>query len=1707
MLFRPAESSKQIVDFYRNYLLTTFQTTDDKYNSQLEAELRKDGVISSGPFVSVSDSYEKEKTIAELVESRLLCESMLNLGRLDPYARRLYRHQVEATLKAVEKKNLIITTGTGSGKTECFLIPVVNELLKEQEAGTLGAGVRALIIYPMNALVNDQIRRLRELFSSYEGCSITYGKFTGETAEDFTRARNEFVEREGIEPPKNELICREQMRKTPPNILITNYAMLEYLLLRPGDVAFFSEANADKWQTIILDEAHTYSGAKGIEVGTLLKRVKAMLKRDDIQFILTSATLGDDKSNQKIVNFAQSLCSTRFEESSIIRSHTIAPSKPAKVEKLDFIIYKELAEKIRDNIASCDVLDWLRSKGAVIFKDADANKSLEKTLFNMILGDSFYYEFRALMLNQTKPLNQIASELRMDINDLTDFIAVASNAQVSGDKLFEARYHMFLRGIEGVYITLNPDRHLFVRKMETYKEDPFSNDCGYKVFAISFCHNCNATFIVGQTEDGFLVQKSKFNDDYEPEVYLLEGDYDESEIDEAEADNKYVVCAKCGAITHATSLDGLSCGHDKKYHNLLRKVKEKGDVLHSCPCCHIINTQRSIIRPYFLGNEAATAVIATGLYNVLPDSQITKKRVVMEDDFFGGTEEMEIEERKELVKQFLTFSDSRQAAAFFASYLETTYRSNLMKRVMTKICEDHIEQFNRGITLDHFVSLLEEQMEQLKIGASETRHKAAWICAIKELTNYKAKNSLQNNGILYFDININMPDNANLGMNASEVTALFKLMALYFVKKAAIDLPIAVSKAESAEIFYNGVSFGFVKDHTTRKYIESWLPAAGKDNIRTLFIKRIKPDLSDEDVVRLLGSIWSQLNTRGVLSFDSTNNRYLLSTNAITVRTVEKLYKCNECKMVTPFYLNGTCSNPKCNGHLTEYNFENALKHDHYHNIYRHLNMTDMIAREHTAQLGSQKAYAYQNEFKNEHINVLSCSTTFEMGVDVGSLETVFMRNMPPSPANYAQRAGRAGRSIKSAAYALTYCQNSSHDLNYFKNPVDMIKGTITPPAFNVDNEKIVLRHIFASAFSFFWKKAPELFKKNIGEFFDLNGMAELKSYLQSNPEDLKEYLRNIVSHELQVFYGVDTFAWVDRLFSEDADTPGVFVLAHKKYCTDIDELEKARKDCIREQRGVAPGSREEKNLTFRIYNIGASLNTIKEQRLIEFLSRNNLIPKYGFPVDTVELTSLGKGGELKELRLDRDLFSAISEYAPDSEVVADGKLITSRYVRVLNGYSWPKYNYATCSACQTLNRTIWTEKLPQLCRQCGHELPKGTHQYIIPKFGFVVDNAEPVDVGTDKPERTYKGSISYIGDGKRIESHTYSVCNKKVVVGTSKMDELAVLNTSNFYICNTCGYGRVIDDSKDLVKKEKHKKPDGYNCPCDTLTPYSIGHEFQTDVVLLKFVSENVINLNEAWTILYALLEGLSKCLHIDRTELSGCLHWYRNESMGNMGNYGFVLFDNTPGGAGYVRQLRNVSTFISMLEAALSIVSKCTCGGDTGDTACYGCLCNYYNQKQHDILQRRYAINFLNSVKNGQDFFFGIQLEDEDVVPPAEDILTQTAYFNNDGQDQSMMSYDEIWNYLSQDTEDEDQLELIQTIASKMQEGSYDKPYYSASITTVQDETKIIADLVWPASKVLLFLRENAESFEAAQSTSWTSFCLDDDFNIPSFIQKIKI
>lgn len=1694
MLFRPSESSKKISDFYRNYLLTTFELNNASYNKQLREALSENGAIADGPYISMSDPYEKGKSLRELANEGLVSNEILKFDNFHP-DRKLYLHQQEAIKKNHEGKNLIVTTGTGSGKTESFLIPVIDQLLREKENGTLDAGVRTLIIYPMNALVNDQIRRLRELLSQMEGSEkITFGRFTGETEESYKDALKKYRETEGSDddgPCENELISREQMRKTPPNILITNYAMLEYMLLRPGDNIIFSGTNAKKWQYIVFDEAHSYTGAKGIEVATLVKRVKAMLGRNDIRFILTSATLGDEKSNDEIVRFGETLCSTEFTPASIIRSKTVAAQPMGEATRLDFGIYRELAEQIRNNYADDAIKDTIEKYGI----DTDRSLPLEEVLFNMILHDSFYYDVREVLYKKIKTVAGTAYELGITSDDFTDFIAVASNAVKNNERLFEAKYHMFLRGIEGVFVTLKPSNKLFITKRETYKENIFDDtDIGYKVFEISFCSNCGALFITGQESEGYLVQKSKFNDDYNPNVFMISGEYDE-DIDD---DNAYQICSKCGAIKRATSVSGLQCGHGSGNISKIIKIKKSGDVLHSCPCCHSVNGQRSILRPYYLGTESATAVIATALYSELPgiEHDITVHKA--EDDFFGFEQDTVKDNQTVIPKQFLTFSDNRQTAAFFASYLDSTYRDSLVKRIFYQIIQDNRKRMEEGVGLEYFATLLADSFYRYNLfpgKSDEFTRTEAWIYILKEISNFKAKNSLLKKGIMMFDIDFDLPDPKGLDLDKNEADTLFRILCKSMMRDAAITSDEQFKKADIERFAVSGFQKGYDRSSAGVSYIEGWMPEEGKTNKRLKFVTKI---LGGDEITarKFLDSAWTYMEKKGFVTLVPFGNKkaYLLSHNKIKARTVSKLYICSECKSVTPYNLRGVCDNPNCSGHMEEYDYKSKLANDHYYNLYTKLDISPMSVKEHTAQLSADRAYEYQKDFKDKKINVLSCSTTFEMGVDVGSLETVFMRNMPPSPANYAQRAGRAGRSINSAAYAITFCPNSSHDLNYFKNPVAMIEGKIKPPYFKTSNDKIVLRHIFASAFSFFWKTYDELYTESIGEFAEADGFEKLHEYLKLKPQVLRDYLLSVVPDDLKEHFKVNDFGWVEYLFDSADEHKGLCNIVIDKYREDISELEKAKAERYAAGKGG-------------IDSITKSIKTIQDQRIIEFLSKNNLIPKYGFPVDTVELQST-LSGDTNLLRLNRDLFSAISEYAPESEVVADGYLIKSRYVRKLIGYEWPKYNYAVCPDCLTLNKSSYVTSIKE-CRQCGKILGGRSRRYIIPKFGFLMDTEKPREVGTNKPERTYKGAISYIGDEKKINFREYIVENKRILVGNSKMDSLAVLNESDFFICETCGYGTIDEKTNDLVIKQSHKNSSGHKCGNEMLNKYALGHEFQTDVALVKFIDSDISRSEVAWTILYSMLEGLSRNMSIDRNELSGCLQWYKDDEH-QEGNFGFVLFDNTPGGAGYVRQLKEPQVLADMLREAYRVVSSCNCGGEDADTACYSCLYNYYNQRQHDILKRKYALDFFAQFDRRYDEEWHAEESEHktDVYTRGEKDTKIAEHFRisfkHDGRNQKSDLISDIWEELKDDCVDSE-IDIINEIQSRMSDNCT-KPVYgeNAEITETK-ETFYIREL-WKDKKVMLFLKEDEQDYLIAKKTGWHCYCTAEKFNVDEFIKGIE-
>ena len=607
--------------------------------------------------------------------------------------------------------------------------------------------------------------------------------------------------------------------------------------------------------------------------------------------------------------------------------------------------------------------------------------------------------------------------------------------------------------------------------------------------------------------------------------------------------------------------------------------------------------------------------------------------------------------------------------------------------------------------------------------------------------------------------------------------------------------------------------------------------------------------------------------------------------------------------------------------------------------------------------------------------------------------------------------------------------------------------------------------------------------------------------------------MKNVVPEDLQSFFDIENYGWLNRLFCDnygefDEDDLGFCTKAIETYNEDVKELRSAE-DTIKAHEELTKGD------TYELVRITKSINTIKDQKIIEFLSKNNLIPKYGFPVDTVELKAAGNMSSANSLNLSRDLMTAISEYAPESEVVADGMRIRSRYIKTLTGHNWPIFNYSKCRHCNTLNRVRFVSELTK-CKQCGQPLVGVKHSYLIPKFGFIMENEDPKPVGTNKPEKTYHGVVSYIGDEDKIEFHEYLINGSRVVFGNSKFDKLAVLNEAPFYVCETCGYTKIHGTGGNKTIEWRHDKPTGYKCPTKLLNNYSLGHELKTDVAHIKFSDFTIKDGAEAWTILYSMLEGLSRSLNIDRNEISGTIQWYSDYEH-PAGSYGFVIFDNTPGGAGYVRQLADPKLLVAMLKEGYRVVDSCTCGGEEADTACYSCLCNYYNQKQHDILKRKYALNFYQTLAPSYDDEWDSSRNEEVYVKKAagsegaeptsekKEPIELTVKPLNRGMNLATESIDYIWATVLDDCE-EDEAQIIQKIKDR-QIGKIEKPLYRETLEIKELGDTVQPVLAWIKKKIMLFIDDCDDDYDTAVKTGWKCFSTVRGFDIDEFIDAIEV
>lgn len=211
--FNPIRTARRVEELYRDYIATTIHFADADLQGQLEEMLEKPRFLAKGPFLEAAPPYKPASSVRDLVEQEVLCESMLDLGGFDP-DRPLYVHQERAIRKALAGRNYAVVTGTGSGKTESFLLPIINDILSEFEAKGPSSGVRAMILYPMNALANDQLKRLRQLLA---GTAITFGRYTGDTETDPGKAMKKWKnENPGQSKLPNEIISREEIRENPP---------------------------------------------------------------------------------------------------------------------------------------------------------------------------------------------------------------------------------------------------------------------------------------------------------------------------------------------------------------------------------------------------------------------------------------------------------------------------------------------------------------------------------------------------------------------------------------------------------------------------------------------------------------------------------------------------------------------------------------------------------------------------------------------------------------------------------------------------------------------------------------------------------------------------------------------------------------------------------------------------------------------------------------------------------------------------------------------------------------------------------------------------------------------------------------------------------------------------------------------------------------------------------------------------------------------------------------------------------------------------------------------------------------------------------------------------------------------------------------------------------------------------------------------------
>ncbi|MFZ4141353.1 DEAD/DEAH box helicase [Streptomyces griseoincarnatus] len=1716
----------------RDYIEATYHVGHPTVVDQRREVLEQEGVLFQAPFIESTPRYQTNRRFEDLeldgAVQDLFGSLSTQTGNLKPLLYDPpYTHQAEALeWTARDGDSLAVTTGTGSGKTESFLLPMLAKLATEaahRPTSFTAPAVRSLILYPMNALVNDQLGRLRLLlsdprvtakFSEWAGRPARFARYTSRTLypgvrqvkKDQTRLRSiedfyvnlidlrndpsspghdeaaalikeleargkwpakpdlkawygksgarwknnadEFV-RAVLRPEDPELLTRHEVLGEPPDVLITNYSMLEYMLMRPLERPVFDATrawladNPDEKFLLIIDEAHMYRGAAGAEVALLLRRLRVRLgiSAERLQVICTSASF---KSYEYARQFAAQLSGKSEADFKSVQGK-LSLREPAKTgslqdaQALAAVPLHDFYEGESDE-ARTTAIQGLLEYCAV---DGDKNAAAGALLHDALSG----FGPMNLLINETMKQAQPVNELGTLIfptapRDLADravsvLVALGSAARRSADGagLLPCRVHAFFRGLPGLWACIDPDCSEVDRDAypqpgpvgQLYAQPRAACTCGARVFELYTCRHCGSSYARAYTDDlaspSYLWHEpgGTFQSAYGPIPELLALDL---LLEDAHVDRASVEIADLDLVTGRLNPEKLGPRVRSVFIPRLRGGEAlKGDDEHEAEangefkpcgvCGKTASFGRSSVQDHQTKGDQPFQALVTRQIEVQPPGSKP------------NTDFAPLRGRKVLI-----FSDSRQVAARIAPKLQDYSMRDVMRPLILRGWQELAKTpLARQLTLNRLYLAAMVGARLLSVRLRPELRPAESLQALENVTRAIDNGALSgHNGELMdlFAITDDPPHSlmrtmyATLtdkyrGLTPLGLASLQELPAKSEELLAALPNIEGIATCESSkralvrlwlmQWMSPGIWFSAMADG-------EWLQTEGGVHPHSGKFKSLDRWLQSPGSKKKFNDRWLPILLQHFCN--GAGGKFQLSASKIYLDLSEDWGYCERCRFTQrPFPGTTRCAScraPQVRVIDPETDSVFQARMGYYRaSAARALGEPaelpmSIIAAEHTAQLNAaqsdavfSKAEEHELLFqdvnlglpgsgdqeKRAAIDVLSCTTTMEVGIDIGNLSGVALRNMPPSRANYQQRAGRAGRRGNAVATVLAFGSADTHDDHYFRRPDLMIRGDVDDPVLTMNNDEITRRHVIAYLLQRYHQdRLPEIKPEDQPQLFAVLGTVSdfTKESSPLNRTDLEEWLK---SNQDSLRYEVS--GWLPEELSQESRVS----LLQGIVSTTISEIDKALDNEVDGESSssteVDASTESEENDVEEISDDPEEPNVRRGQKnLLDRLLYKGVLPRYAFPTDVVafHVFDLHRSTPFRpafDYAPSQGLAVALSQYAPGKVVWIDSKEWTSGAIyapmQETRHQAWrDRVLYFECQVCHYANYFSYQDAKrgeTRDCPACRTDDSFGEAQNWMRPPGFAHPARKDPGTSPDKaPARSYATRAKLMAPGPTEESAWQQVNAR--LAQTYRRETLLVTNTGprnmGYTYCVSCGLIEPTATPSGVVGGT-HKKPypdeKEPDCPGGRSTRgLVLGTDFISDVLLVRLKVESPVTLKPAYlsthialrTVAEALTIAATRKLGIEATELQAEYRPALNTRGGEGLEAEIYLYDTLAGGAGFTRRVH--AHGMEIFEQTLELLENCP---DNCDESCYRCLRSFRNRFEHNLLDRRVGAGLL--------------------------------------------------------------------------------------------------------------------------------------------------